>query len=432
MPPTPPSPIFQAGPWGLLRTRHSLWVVSPDGSGLARLIEEDGAIFQVAASPSGGIVAFVAADKRETFWDLRLKYLTLPSGEVRQVTHLLPPGTETARAHTGDPLYEATRSIRRTGLAWSPDGQQLAFVGAQSGVNADLYVYSLDTGMITRLSDEAAQAYDPSWSPDGCHILFPSVRHFGTGAGYTVGGTWMAGTDGSGVHRLYQPKSMGEELVGWIDEETVWLFSWSDVFGNINLRMLNITTGHLEILWSDSFTTLAWDPQSGVVLVGLSEFAAYSDAERHKGIYLILPRQEEPKHLAEIDVSGIVWSEEANLFLVRSQEGILAVRPTGEITFTGLEAPAPDLPVVAPEGRTWAWGSSRDTSALGAGLWVGRLGEPPRRVWDARAVVVGWSPDGRALFFAGDGLYVAHAPDFAPIPISPTLQPSDNLIWVLP
>jgi hypothetical protein len=225
---------------------------------------------------------------------------------------------------------------------------------------------------------------------------------------------------------------MGEELVGWIDEETVWLFSWSDVFGNINLRMLNIRTGHSETLWADSFTTLARDPQSGALLVGLSEFAAYSDPDRQEGIYLILPHQKEPKHLAKIDVSGIVWSAEANLFLVRSQEGILAVRPTGEIIFTGLEAPAPGLPVVAPEGRAWAWGSGRDASALGTGLWVGRLGEPPSRVWDARAAVVGWSPDGRALFFASEGLYVAYAPDFAPIQLSPTLQPLSDVIWVLP
>jgi hypothetical protein len=133
LPPTPPSLISQVGPWGLLITQHSLWVVNPDGSGLARLDEEDGDIFQTAASPFGATVAFITTDKREAFSDLRLKYLTLPDGEVKQVTHLLPPGVEVAQAHTGDPLYEATRSIRRTGLAWSPDGRQIAFVGLFPG-----------------------------------------------------------------------------------------------------------------------------------------------------------------------------------------------------------------------------------------------------------------------------------------------------------
>ena len=188
--------------------------------------------------------------------------------------------------------------------------------------------------------------------------------------------------------------------------------------------------GQAETLWGDSFTTLACDPSSGAVLLGLNELVAFRNPDKLKGINLILPGGEEPQHLAEINVSQITWSGEANQFLVESKEGMLAVAPTGEIAW--FEAPAPGLPVVAPGGHTWAWASEGNLPGLKPGLWVRELGELPRQVYKAPASIIGWSPDGTALFFANDGLYVAYRPDFRPILISNTLQPLGNVIWVLP
>jgi dipeptidyl aminopeptidase/acylaminoacyl peptidase len=396
------------------------------------LLREDDIILEVAASPVDGYVAFVTADNIETLSNLRLKYLTLPDGAVRPVTPLLPPGTAITESHTGDPLYEATRSIRRASLSWSPDGRQLAFIGAQGGTSADLYVYSLDAGKITRLSDEPGQAYNPSWSPSGESIFFPSVRHFGTGAGYTMEAAWIARADGGGVGLLYEPMSMGEEVVDWIDDETVWLYSWSDVFANIDLRALNISTGHTETLWAGSFTVLAHDPRSSTVLLGLNGLTPYRDpsGQRQKGIYLVVPGGKDPQQLAEIDVSKIVWSPEASQFFVASREGMLAVWSSGRIEW--VDAVVPGFPVAAPGGRTWAWVSEGNIADFEPGLWVGPPAEPPRRVFEAPVSVVGWSPDGHALFFASDGLYVALAPGFTPMRISEALDPIDGMAWVHP
>ena len=292
-------------------------------------------------------------------------------------------------------------------------------------------MYSLDAGKIARLSDEPGQAYNPSWSPDGELIFFPSVRHFGTGAGYTMEAAWIARADGAGTRLLYEPMSMGEEVVDWIDDETIWVHSWSDVFANVNLRALNVNTGHAQALWADGFTVLARDPQSGAVLLGLSALAPYRDSsgQRQKGIHLIVPGTE-PRRLAEVDVSRVVWSAGASRFFVQSREGLLAVQPSGEVVW--VEAIAPGFPAVAPGGRVWVWASEGNIAGFEPGLWVTESTEPPRRVFEAPVPAVEWSPDGQALFFWGDGLYVAWAPDFTPMMVSETLEPIGDMIWVLP
>ena len=139
---------------------------------------------------------------------------------------------------------------------------------------------------------------------------------------------------------------------------------------------------------------------------------------------------DDPRQLAEVDVSKIVWSPEASQFFVASREGMLAVWPSGGIEW--VDVVAPGFPVAAPRGRTWVWASERNTAQSEPGLWVGSSAEPPRRVFEAPASVVGWSPDGQALFFASDGLYVASAPDFTPMRISEALNPIGGIAWVLP
>ena len=57
----------------------------------------------------------------------------------------------------------------------SPNGDQLVFViDAENG--ADLWTYSLDRGISTRLTFDESREASPVWSPDGRHIVFSSNR----------------------------------------------------------------------------------------------------------------------------------------------------------------------------------------------------------------------------------------------------------------
>ena len=60
--------------------------------------------------------------------------------------------------------------------AWSPDGKHLAFVSIHEG-NPDVYIMLADGSGITRLTNHPGMDIHPQWSPDGQSILWNSSRN---------------------------------------------------------------------------------------------------------------------------------------------------------------------------------------------------------------------------------------------------------------
>jgi Tol biopolymer transport system component len=83
-------------------------------------------------------------------------------------------------------------------LDLSPDGRQVAVAKLSPRpvvtTQTDIWLIDLATGKATRLTDDSAANFDPTWSPDGKHIVFNSGRLEQRTS------LFMRASDGSGVN----------------------------------------------------------------------------------------------------------------------------------------------------------------------------------------------------------------------------------------
>jgi dipeptidyl aminopeptidase/acylaminoacyl peptidase len=429
----PQTPLSGEGPWLLIPADNGLWIANQDGSGLTHLTEENDINLRKSLSPNGDLLAFVAPIvPDETTWP-ELFIMQLPSGDLTHVASLFAP-TDTLSWEIGDPSYEATRAIAMSAPVWSPDGRQLAFMGAQDGPTSDLYVYSLDDGRIDRLTDGPSQGYKPSWSPDGKWIVHTGAESFGTGAGYNMNGIWAASADRMDVRTLYPIDENGgdEVIVGWNANDTIIVHSWNMQCESQNLRAVNVETSEVSTLWGNWFIYgVSFDPVSKSMLVAMRDDAAWcEDSGYAAGTYLIREdRDREPERVADLGFHR--YDPQANLFFIITQEDrtLTAVTPDGEIVFT--PSGLPGMPASAPGGDVWAW-AGRDSKYGPLGVWVGSPQEEAHQILEERATSPAWSPDGNTLFFVSedeDTLYAAFAPEFTPIMVSDHLKGIGSLVW---
>jgi hypothetical protein len=112
------------------------------------------------------------------------------------------------------------------------------------------------------------------------------------------------------------------------------------------------------------------------------------------------------------------------------QDWSMAYRTDGRLVQLA-QAVSGGLPEVSATSGLWAW--TFPTGSPHLGLWLGAPTETPRRVYGGAARLPRWTADGKhLLFFDGEGLYLASAPDFNPTLVQ-TLSPAVvDAVWMWP
>ena len=136
--------------------------------------------------------------------------------------------------------------------SWSPDGNHIAFTslsGTGRNANRDIFRMNADGSHITRLTDDAAPDDDPSWSPDGGQIAFTSERD-GNEEIYVMS------ADGTGVTRLTANTSSDWDPSWSPDGRQIAFVSHRD--GNDEIYVMNAAGSNVARLTDDAGSD--WEP----------------------------------------------------------------------------------------------------------------------------------------------------------------------------
>ncbi len=376
----------------LIESDAGLWAANPDGSSLAQLTTIDYWEYdlQKAIQPGGNLVAFLSPAEYD-FHDMSLNLLSLPDGNITQITALTSPLTEAyADSLPGEAGMEALRAVRdQHNLAWSPDGSRLAFVGLMDGPTAEIYVYEVATGEIRRVSQDEAQNYWPSWSPDGNILLYFGAEAFGTGAGFNTTGVWMARGPEMDVTWITVPEKGSEELVGWMDATTAVLSTWTPAFGSEQLRLYDVMTTQKTMLHESPFLSAAAD----------SWRVLYADND---GLYLYSHDDQTTVQLSQEKATWIEPVEAGEYyFTVHLEDGRMATFGSSEYEHqvSPIATGRGDLQV-AMYGVIWGW-TSQDEFQPGA--WITGPGVDIGQIFTGSARLPIWDLHNNLFFFADDG-----------------------------
>jgi hypothetical protein len=408
MVPTQPAPaqpaLAGAAPWMIIRAGDGLWAANSDGTGAVRLLAGDQwqCDFSRAIQPNGNLVV-VVTNQGDIYHHLSLNLLSFPDGTLQKITDLTTPQTEpTINASPGEPSLEAMRAVsEQNSYAWSPDGTKLAFIANLDGPSADVYLYNVNSRLITRVSSDSSTNYWPSWSPDGNHLLFLGVETFGTGAGLMMSGAWSADGDGSNVQSLFTPASSGEDILGWRDNGSVVLESWSPVNGPNNVRVYNILTKETTSLPAEVVLAVVAEPAT----ISFSADPGAVMFNQSLGLSILLSNQTVPIKLSSKQAREIRWIRDSSLFEVVFEDGSLATYQSdgnqpesAPAELTGARLGTSD---VSMYGLIWGWTLNDEAS----GVWITGPGLNFPRIFNGPAVAPLWAPHNDLTFFSGGILY---------------------------
>jgi hypothetical protein len=158
--------------------------------------------------------------------------------------------------------------------SWSPDGKRIVFSSVDKSGSNDLYIWNIETKILTRLTNDVYDDRDPAWSPDGKTIMFSSDRTpYGAHGKYNL---FVYNINTQDIEYLtYGDESYSAPV--WSPDGRAVIFT-SDLGSARNVWMIKLDSTHTfptAMRKLTEFTTAAFDPtwaDSNLVFVAFENF----------------------------------------------------------------------------------------------------------------------------------------------------------------
>lgn len=402
------------GPWLVFVTGDgsntaAVWAANPDGSALTPLTDKAfiggyrGNYLLPQISPNGQYLAYI--EVTEGPMQAFLQIIDLATGVDKRTVNLYDS------TYLGDSqeildvlLYQASS------LAWSPDGNTLAFIGAMEGGIANLYLHEPAESTVSQARQSGVEAYMPVWSADGSTVLYTSTRLFHEGEGFSPfmfapEGLWAL--DGGTFNISDVPWPYGDQPA--YIQYAPWYGSAYIFFGQgapcetENGCWLDVRTGERGD-FPFSFVEYAISPENNTLLAIYFNTTMPTDAA---GTYLFTPQNPTGSQIGTFELDNLQWLPGAGVFTgqVTTVPALQSVQiaPDGTVERTLEWGGMPDYIEMAasPDGEQTAW--YRFVDQYEVGLWLGQnRTQTLTQVSASKVHDALWTPDSQQLYFTID------------------------------
>jgi len=424
---TPQPTLESDGPW--------LVYLAPDQRGLHAYDVDSRQILDIplpepiiTADLMGGLspdgrTLIIRAGSPDNIDELAIYQVDLPSTEVTKVTPLLSIQLqrEIINADNERALETLHAVTRPDGLAWSHNGEFLAFTAALDGSSSDLYVLDTEKDRISRLNGLYSQSATPFWAPENNWLISQELS-LDDVMGWRSEVVYEISMPGAIDHNaLYLPAagSQGEVFLGWINTQSFISYSLTAESAYM-LRQVNVDSFAVGIILQGHFAYAAYDPDSASLAYVLGEDDIFT-AGQMAGVYLSQVGSAYPELLRAGIWKGLKW-DDGGMFVARGMQGVFAFTPEGE----SVTLPDETDIQISPNGN-WviAWGDGEKTAA-GARLYQNPNGNLLQQLTDKLVTAVHWGPDSKTFFIQAEGaLYQLSFPGLNPLVVE-TGFPADR------
>ncbi|MEJ2759410.1 MAG: hypothetical protein P8046_13095, partial [Anaerolineales bacterium] len=302
------------GPWLVFVTgdgSHTaeIWAANPNGSAPTLLADDAfiggyrGDYLFPQISPNGRFIAYikVVGPPLQAF----LQIIDLSTRENKRTVNLYD------ETYLGE--SQAIQDVilfQASSLAWSPDGQTLAFIGAMEGGTADIYLQEPAESTVSHLGVIPEEAYLPVWSQDGTTLLYTATNQFHQGEGYspymfTPQGLWTLDTTTNENMPIPWPYGSQPEFIKYFPwyGATYIFFGQGSPCEDANGCWLDTHSGDRG---SFPFPIIEYAiaPQTGSLLATSFNTTLPSDSA---GTYLFTPQNPSGSRIATFELDNLQW-----------------------------------------------------------------------------------------------------------------------------